>query len=324
MPLPAEPSLESLGGSAPAALLRRYGLAIRPAFLTAAIMPVVVGTAWGQAAGGQFHALLSLLGLASTVLVHAGANVINDVGDELGGSDRVNTERIFPYTGGSRFIQNGVMSLSQMRRWGIALVAVAMALGAMLAWIAGPMVLVLGIAGIALGVAYSLPPLQLAARGVGEVAIALGFGLLPVMGAAWLQSGRFDGESLLIAIPIALWVTAILLINEVPDMRADAIAGKRTLPVRVGTGGTRVIYMALHLGALAAVVAMAAVGQLHWGVLLVPLLLFGLAVTAAGSIGLGTGPGTGPAREGLRVSIEKTLAIHAVGSLWIAGWAWVA
>ncbi len=320
MPQPAEPTLETLGGSAPAEVFRRYGQAVRPAFLTAAIMPVLVGTAWGQAAGGRFHAIPAMLALAATVLVQAGTNVINDVGDELGGSDRANTERIFPYTGGSRFIQNGVMSLSQMRRWGIALVALAMALGALLAWISGPVVLLLGVAGIALGVAYSLPPLQLAARGVGEVAIALGFGLLPVMGAAWLQSGQFDAAALLIAIPTALWVTAILLINEVPDLRADAIAGKRTLPVRVGIGGTRAVYVALHAGALAAVIAMVLVGQLHWAVLVLPLLLFGLAVTAAGGIG----PATGPERDRLRASIEKTLAIHAIGSLWIAGWAWFA
>jgi 1,4-dihydroxy-2-naphthoate octaprenyltransferase len=320
MTQPAEPAIATLGGSALGQVVRRHWLAMRPAFLTASIMPVVVGTAWGRAAAGHFEVLPAVLALAATALVHAGANVINDVGDELGGSDRANTERIFPYTGGSRFIQNGVMSLSQMRRFGVGLVAVAMLLGAALAWLAGPTVVALGVVGIVLGVAYSLPPLKLASRGVGEMTIAIGFGALPVMGAAWLQSGRFDLAALLVSVPTAMWVTAILLINEVPDLRADALAGKRTLPVRFGVGGTRVIYLALQAVALAAVVAMVLRGQLHPVALVLPVLLSGLAVAAS----RGIDAASGPARDALRASIEKTLGIHAIGSAWIAACAWFA
>lgn len=317
---PAEPANATLGGSALDQVVRRHWLAMRPAFLTASILPVVVGTAWGRAASGHFEALPAFLALAATALVHAGANVINDVGDEIGGSDRANTERIFPYTGGSRFIQNGVMSLSQMRRFGVGLVAVAMLLGAVLAWLEGPTVVALGMLGIVLGIAYSLPPLMLASRGVGEVTIALGFGVLPVMGAAWLQSGVFDLPGFLVSVPTAMWVTAILLINEVPDLRADALAGKRTLPVRFGIGGTRVIYVALHGIALAAVVAMVLRGQLHAAALAVPVVLFGLG----GAASRGIGAASGPARDALRASIEKTLGIHAIGSLWLAACAWFA
>lgn len=319
MSQPAEPAVATLGGSALGQVVRRHWLAMRPAFLTASIMPVIVGTAWGQAAaGGQFDVAAALLAVLATALVHAGANVINDVGDELGGTDRVNTERIFPYTGGSRFIQNGVMSLSQMRRFGVGLVAVAMLLGAVLAWLKGPTVVMMGLVGIVLGVAYSLPPLKLASRGVGELTIAAGFGALPVMGAAWLQSGRFDLAALLVSVPTAMWVTAILLINEVPDLRADAIAGKRTWPVRFGVGGTRVIYVLLQVIALAASLAMVWRGQLHWGVLVLAVALFALGLGAA----RGIGAAAGPAREALRGSIEKTLGIHALGSAWIAAWAW--
>lgn len=320
MSQPAEPTFATLGGTAPSQLLRRHWLAMRPAFLTASIMPVVVGTAWGRAASGQLDLVAALLALSATALVHAGANVLNDVGDELGGSDRINTERIHPYTGGSRFIQNGVMSLAQMRRFGIGLVAAAMLLGALLAWLEGPIVVGLGLIGIVLGVAYSLPPLRLASRGIGEPTIAVGFGLLPVMGAAWLQSGVFDLAALWVAVPTAMWVTAILLINEVPDLRADALAGKRTWPVRCGVGGTRAIYLALQAIALAAVLAVVLRGQLHWGVLLLAVPLFALGALAARGIVSGAGPG----REVLRASIEKTLAIHALGSAWIAAWSWFA
>ncbi len=319
MSQPMEPALATLGGDNFGRILRRHWLAMRPAFLTASIMPVVVGTAWGRvAASGEFDAWAALLALAVTALVHAGANVINDVGDEIGGSDRANTERIFPYTGGSRFIQNGVMSLTQMRRFGVALVAAAMLLGAVLAWLRGPAVVALGLLGIALAVAYSLPPLKLASRGLGEGTVALGLGVLPVMGAAWLQTSVFDVAALCIAVPTSMWVTAILLINEVPDLRADSLAGKRTLPVRFGVGGTRLIYVLLHSIAFATIVAMCWSGQLPAFAMLLPVPLLGLAVVAARGIEVPSGSG----REALRGSIERTLGIHAIGSLWIAACAW--
>jgi 1,4-dihydroxy-2-naphthoate octaprenyltransferase len=320
MASPAEPTADNLGGTTPSQIARRYWLAMRPAFFPASIMPIVVGTAWGQAVAGHLDLLPTILALAATALVHAGANVINDVGDELGGSDRANVERIFPYTGGSRFIQNGILSVSQMRRWGILLIAVATLLGVSLAAIKGSTVVWLGLIGVALAVAYSLRPLQLAARGIGEIAIGIGFGVLPVLGAAWLQSGVFDSAALLVALPTSAWVTAILLINEVPDLRADAAAGKRTLPVRIGIGGTRIVYISLHAVALLATILLVIRGELHWAVLFGSVALLAMAFVAS----RGIGEPTGPTRDGLRGSIEKTLAIHAIGSLWIAGWAWFA
>ncbi len=314
MTQPVEPALATLGGRGPALSIRRRWLAMRPAFLTASVLPVVVGTTWGQAAGGRFDPWAAVLALLATALVHAGANVINDVGDELGGTDRINTERIFPYTGGSRVIQNGVMDLRQMHRLGWGLIGIAALLGVLLALIKGPAVLLLGLAGIALSVAYSLPPLKLASRGVGELTIAVGFGVLPVMGSSWLQTGVFDGAAAWISLPPAMWVTAILLINEVPDMRADALAGKRTLPVRLGVRGTRMVYLLLQLFALAAVVIMVTRDQLPAIAVLVPVLLAALAVAAS----RGIGSASGPEREKLRASIEKTLVIHALGCLWIA------
>lgn len=316
MSQPAEPVLATLGGGCPTRILRRYWMAMRPAFLTASIMPVVVGTAWGQAVGGRLDWVAASLALWATALVHAGANVLNDVGDELGGTDRINTERIYPYTGGSRLIQNGVMSLAQMRHFGVGLLTMAMLFGALLAWVKGPVVLLLGLIGIVLAVAYSLPPLRLVSRGLGEPVIAAGFGLLPAMGAAWLQMGRFDSMALLVAVPTAMWVTAILLINEVPDLRADALAGKRTWPVRFGICGTRAIYVMLQGAALAATLLLVVRGALHWGVLLLSVPLAVLGVVAARGIVAASGAG----REILRGSIEKTLGIHALGSFWIAAW----
>ena len=186
---PPEPSAALLRGNSLATHVRRLWLSTRPAFLTASVLPVLVGTAWGYRVAGEFDALSFALALLATVLVHAASNVLNDVGDDIGGTDNANEERIFPYTGGSRFIQNGVMSAREMKTWGVTLLLLALAPGAGLLWLHGPQVLIFGAVGIALGVLYSIPKVQLSAHGLGETAVALAFGVLPVVGAAWLQSG---------------------------------------------------------------------------------------------------------------------------------------
>jgi 1,4-dihydroxy-2-naphthoate octaprenyltransferase len=234
---------------------------------------MLLGTIWGHHVSGQFDITVFMLALAATLCVHAGANVINDVFDELGGSDRSNNNRIYPYTGGSRFIQNGIMNVSEMTRWGLVLYLVAIVVGAILTGIKGVGVLSFGLVGVGLGALYSIPPIQLNARGVGEATVAVAFGVLPVTGAAWLQSGIVDGEVLLVSVPVSLWVAAIVLINEVPDIAADAAAGKRTLAVCLGPRGTQALYVCIHVLAVLAIGLAVSQGTFSVIVLALPALL---------------------------------------------------
>lgn len=306
---PPEPSAALLRGDSPATHARRLWLSTRPAFLTASVLPVLVGTAWGFRVSGEFAALSFALAVLATVLVHAASNVLNDVGDDIGGTDNANEERIFPYTGGSRFIQNGVMSAREMKSWGVTLLVLALVPGAGLLWLHGPEVLIFGVVGIALGVLYSIPKVQLSAHGLGETAVALAFGVLPVVGAAWLQSGVISSGSFAISIPIALWVAAILLVNEVPDIRADAAAGKRTLVVRLGVTATRRLYAGIQLAAIAAFIACGVWGFIHWWMALTALLLLpqvGIAVRSICDVS--------EDRMRLTRAIETTLKLHLSGS----------
>ena len=146
--------------------------------------------------------------------------------------------------------------------------------------------------------------------GVGELCITVAFGLLPVCGAAWLQSAVVDWRSVLVAVPVGLWVTLILLINEVPDRNADAASGKRTLAVRLGIDGTRKLYLALHLAAFGCVLALSATGLMPWWI------AAGAAVILAGGVRASKGigdPVTG--RGALTKSIEMTLGLQAAGSI---------
>lgn len=310
----AGPSPEHLAGLAPSRIAKRLFSATRPKFFPASVLPIVAGSAWGFKTAGTFDATVALLALFATMCVHAGANVLNDVGDDSGGTDRRNKDHIYPYTGGSRFIQENIMSAASMARLGISLLAVAAACGLVLLLARGPMILWFGLAGVALAVLYSLGPVRLSSIGLGEIAVGIGFGMLPVTGAAWLQSGVVDTDVLLYSLPVSAWVTAILLINEVPDMGADGASGKHTLPVRLGLGVTAWLYVGLHLLAAGVVIGLTIRGALPLAAPLAPLALLVLAFKAATAIRRGLAD-----RQGLTRAIEATLGIHTIGSMWLAG-----
>ena len=305
-----EPSTAALGGTSLGAQLKRGFLATRPKFFTASVLPVLVGTAWAGAAHHAFNGLWFTLALLGTVLAHAATNVYNDFGDDVIGTDAVNVLRIYPYTGGSRFIQNGVMTRAATLRFAYVLAIAALIAGCALAVLRGPGVVVLGIAGLALGYFYSKPGVQLAGRGAGELACAIGLGALPVAGAVWLQAGTVDPGAWLLAVIVSVWVGLILLINEVPDSAADASAGKRTLAVRLSIGGVRILYQFLTLVALASGTVLVVERDLPRLWLVAALLLAAAGLVAAHGISLD------PARRaGLKRSIEMTLAIHALGCI---------
>lgn len=306
---PLEPRREDLGGDSFGRKARRLFLATRPKFLTASVLPVLVGTAWGAQVAGHLELLVAVVALLATALVHAASNVINDVGDETTGTDRDNVDYIHPYTGGSRFIQNRIMTVREMHRWGWTLIGAACLLGIGLALLKGPVVVVLGLAGIFIAWAYSAPSLQLSGKGVGEFFLMIAFGLLPAGGAAWLQSGVFDLASVLMSVPLGIWVMLILWINEVPDRKADAATGKRTLVVRLGLDGARHGYRVLHLAAFAAIVALVVMGAMPWWI-----ALGGLAVLAGG-IKAAAGIGDDVPRAALTKSIEMTIGLQTVGSI---------
>jgi 1,4-dihydroxy-2-naphthoate octaprenyltransferase len=298
----------ALAGPGMAAAARRAILATRPKFLIASVMPVLIGAAWAVAVYHRFSGLLFGLALAATVLAHAAANVYNDVGDDLIGADAGNTDRIYPYTGGSRFIQAGLISRSQMTRLALGLGAAALLIGALLAALRGPGVIWLGMAGLGLGLLYSLPGAQLSARGIGEAAVAVAFGILPMLGMVWLQTEHVDFGALWISLPVSAWAAAILVINEVPDMESDRRAHKRTLVVRWGAPGARWIYGGLTAVALLAA-AMAIVDHAlpTW---------YAIAALALAAAGVQAARGISTERQGrarLKRSIELTLAIHALG-----------
>jgi 1,4-dihydroxy-2-naphthoate octaprenyltransferase len=236
---PAEPSLAALPNP-----VARYALATRPAFLTVTLCACLIGlaTAWFEAVA--FAPLKAFATVWFALVAHAGVNVLNDYYDALNGSDDINTGRIFPFTGGSRFIQNGVLSKTETARFGAGLFAVTMLAGLWLADVSGPGLFVIGIAGLAIGWAYSAPPLRLNSRGLGELCVAAGFALITI-GTDYVQRGALTALPVIAAVSYALLVTNVLYINQFPDRQADAAAGKRHWVVRLAPEQARWGYVLL-------------------------------------------------------------------------------
>ena len=221
--------------------LARYFAATRPAFLGVTLVGSLLGLASASADGVALRALPALLTLAFALVAHAGINVLNDYYDALNGSDAANAERRFPYTGGSRFIQNGVLSLRATGVFGYSLLAAVVPAGLWLAHQSAPGLLWIGLAGLAIGWAYSAPPLKLMSRGLGEAAVACGW-LIVVLGADYVQRGAFSATPLAAGLGYGLHVANLLFINQFPDLKADAAAGKRNLVVRLGPERARWLY----------------------------------------------------------------------------------
>ena len=229
---------------------------MRLPFLSATIMPILVGAAVAKFMG--FAVDWSWLGLTllGGSLLHIGTNTSNDYFDYLSGTDNLN----YNYSnkglnGGSRGIQMGLISPKGVRNLTIAVFALSVLVGIPLIQKAGMPVLWLGIIGFLSGLFYTAPPFRFSSRkGLGELLIGLNFGPLMVAGSTLVQTGQLIPEAFLAGVPLGLLIAAVVYINEFPDHDSDKATGKNTLIVVFGPEKARVGYVALVSGAFLSIV----------------------------------------------------------------------
>lgn len=242
-------------------------------FLTATVVPVLLGILVA-ARQGFFDPVSALLTVVGACFVQLGLNVANDVFDTVQGADDANVTPT-KFSGGSRVIQYGLLSLRQMALVSGTFYVLAALIGVALLVLRGsPALLAIGVVGLIVSLGYTAPPLKFVYRGLGEVAVALGFGPFMLVGAYVVQTaGLLTWEPFVASIPVALLVALILYVNEIPDRRGDARAGKRTLPVRFSR---RAVIGGYNAAAALAYVALAVgvvLGVLPWPALLMFLTL---------------------------------------------------
>ncbi len=238
-----------------------FFLATRLPFLTATIVPVALGAAIAWVHGGNFEWGLFGITMGGACALHLGLNVANDVFDDVSGADAANVTPT-PFSGGSRVIQYGLVSRRTMIALAVAFYLIGAGVGVYLAETRGRWLYLIGGVGVAISLAYTGPPLRLVNRGVGEGAVALGFGPITTLGAYYVLTGRFSWEAFYACLPVAILIALVLYVNEIPDRIGDEAAGKRTLVVRWSKERVLAAYTASIAAAYGIVVAGVAAGGL--------------------------------------------------------------
>ena len=287
--------------------LRIWLWALRLPSFTASVIPVLVGTA--VAADEAFRPGLFVMALFGSMALQGGTNLVNDYYDHAQGVDTGAS------LGPSGVIQRGLLSPRAVLIAGFVTFGVGAALGIAIAALVGWPVLVLGVASVLAGYAYTAPPLKLAYRGLGELTSFAFMGPVIVMGAAYVQTEEFTWEAFLASLPVGLLVAAILHANNLRDIDDDRAHAKRTLASLVGRPWADYELVALVLGAFAALIALVATGA-------APLTaLVALAALPSALRVLRPLPSSNDARSLNRVLLGTVGAHLLFGLLWALGFA---
>lgn len=206
-------------------------LATRPKTLLAAVVPVWLGFALGASLSGEaFDRWLFGFTLASTLAIQIATNFFNDAIDAKKGADTA--ERLGP----QRMAGSGVLSPASLLIAGVTMCMIAITFSLILIAARGWIIVAIGVPSLFFTFGYTGGPWPLAYRGLGEVFVLLFFGLIAVAGAAFVQSGQWWAESLLLGVQVGLLATVLIAVNNARDIDEDRRSGKRTLASKLGIG----------------------------------------------------------------------------------------
>lgn len=226
-------------------------LGMRPHFFPLTAGSVALGLATAAHTRGWVDPTSALLALLGGLLAHGAVNVLNDWHDHRSGLDFLT--RRTPFSGGSGTLTLGLAAPRQFLAMGIACLAALVPIGAYLALNRGPGIIPLGMGGVALVLAYT--PLLTRRPLPGLAAPGLGFGPIMVLGTYFAQTGNLGLASLVAAIIPGTLSSALLLLNQFPDRRADAAVGRRSYPGVRGIRASTRIYAGLLAAAYLAILA---------------------------------------------------------------------
>jgi 1,4-dihydroxy-2-naphthoate polyprenyltransferase len=251
----------------------------RPRTLPTAIAPVLAGT--GAAAGVDgFDAVAAILALVVSVSLVVGVNFANDYSDGVRGTDDA---RVGPL----RLVGSGAAEPRQVKTAAFACLGLGALAGVVLSLYSGHWWLIVVGAVCLLGAwFYTGGSKPYGYRGLGEVAVFVFFGPVAVLGTEFVQTGRASGLGIGASVGVGLLACAVLVANNLRDVRSDAETGKRTLAVVLGDRDTRVLYAALVVVPLGMtlVLSLRAWGALL-GLLALILLVPGLQRVLSGATG---------------------------------------
>lgn len=231
--------------------LRAWLLASRPKTLSAAVVPVLMGSALALREPAEFRLSIFLCALFGAIFIQIATNFINDALDFKKGADT--GERIGPL----RVTQAGLLSADAVMRGAYVCFFLAALCGVPLVLRGGWPLIVIGVASILCAYAYTGGPLPLAYHGLGELFVLLFFGFVAVGGTYYVLSLQFHRAALVAGFAAGSLGVVLIAINNLRDVATDRVSNKRTVAVRFGERFARgeIAFAALAPFAAAAVVA---------------------------------------------------------------------
>lgn len=263
-------------------MLRDWIAAVRLKFLPQGVWPVFLGSAVAWADEGALNLGYFALAFLGMALVQFGLTMLNDLVDYLQGTDKTATSSKNPYSGGSGVLVDGRITPKQMLSVIIAFYIIALAIGIYFALEVGPPVLYIALMGFFISIAYTVPPFRFAYRGLGELAMMIGYGPVITAGAYYVQAGMLSEKAIEAGFIPGLLMVAMILVNEIPDYDEDERAGKKNLTVRLGINRSASLFVLV----LTAIYAFVGIG-IHRGIF--PSASFGVLLSlplAFQSVGL--------------------------------------
>ncbi|CAM4509943.1 1,4-dihydroxy-2-naphthoate octaprenyltransferase [Paenibacillus endophyticus] len=214
-------------------MFKQFLKASRVSVLPVMLIPVALGALGAYVWNGVFHPFLFVITIIGAGAAHLFSNMINDLWDYYNGTDTAaqTTDGVIPTNSG--YLTKGTWSIRAFAAVTWGLFGIAAICGVILSVLSGWLALVFGILGALIAYFYVAPPIQFGYRGKGysELAILISFGVLPVVGAYFVQTSQLDYRALLLSLPIGLLTTLILFNHHFLHWQADKQAGKRTLVV---------------------------------------------------------------------------------------------
>ncbi|MHB8491747.1 MAG: 1,4-dihydroxy-2-naphthoate polyprenyltransferase [Solirubrobacteraceae bacterium] len=226
--------------SGPRSPVHIWLMAARPRTLPASLAPVLVGSSLALGSS-RFNALAFLAALLGAMFIQVATNLSNDYSDARRGTDT--EDRLGPI----RVTAGGLVPPRQVLLATYLTFAMAVLCGAYLIAVAGWGLLAVGGASILAGVLYTGGPRPYGYVGLGEAFVFLFFGIVAVAGSWYVQVQHLPWEPFVVAVPVGLLASAILVVNNLRDIDTDARAGKRTLAVRLGRERTRILFVSMVL-----------------------------------------------------------------------------
>jgi len=246
-----------------------WRIAIRPRTLPISLVPVLVGTSFAWREAHALNISVMLVAIVASALIQIGTNLQNDVGDFRRGADL--TGRLGP----PRATTLGWLSPRQVQTAATMSFAIAVCLGAFLVWVGGWPILLVGLASVAAGAAYTSGPFPIAYTPLGELFVLLFFGVVAVSGSFYLQLFHLTAGALIAGAAVGMIAAAVLVVNNTRDIDTDRRAGRRTLAVRLGPRFSGAQYAVLIVAPFALVPILG--GAFIW----LPLLLLPRALGLA-------------------------------------------